>query len=411
LLDVSGTESLAARSQATKRGLTVRPVASKRDLKQFIELPYRLHASSKLWVPPLRLERKLFLSKKQNPFFTHGEAEYFIAESAGRVVGRITAQIDHAFNAFHENTWGMFGFLEFEDDQEVVDALLKTAAAWLRARGRERMIGPMDFQINDESGVLIEGRDLVPMLKQPWHPAYYQERLEASPQTLTKAMDLLMWSLSVDDLENVHPGIIEAAKTAQGEHGLHLEKMTRRSIGKDIQGDFLRLFNAAWSRNWGFTPYSQADLKTMAEEMQLVFHKEWFMKAVDPQGDTVGMAITIPDLNQVLRKMNGKIRPWTIQHFLFGRRKIDRIRVGFLGVQPDKQHTGAAALLYVEHFEAARRTPIQNGEMGWILETNKAMNWAMQGMNGKVVKRYRVYDHVLQDGVESLPLPKPWDAE
>ena len=394
-------------SAVASTALVVRPVASKKDLKAFIELPFRLHSGT-VWVPPLRIERRIFLSKKQNPFFTHGEAEYFLAERDGAVVGRITAQIDRAFNEFQKNTWGMFGFLEFVDDQEVFDALIKAAGDWLRERGRERMVGPMDFQMNNESGVLIEGYEIPPMLLQPWHPPYYREKVEAAG--LTKAMDLLMWNLSVDDKANVHPAIFEAAKNAETEHGLHLEKMTRRSLSKDYKGPFRELFNAAWSRNWGFVPYSDADIKSLAEETQLVYTKEWLMKAVDKDGEVVGMAITIPDLNQVLRKMNGKLFPTGIFHFLFGRRKINRIRVGFLGVQPDRQHTGAAALLYAEHFEAAQRTAVTDGEMGWILETNKAMNWAMQGMNGKVVKRYRVYEQVLQEGVEPLPAPIPWDA-
>jgi hypothetical protein len=270
------------------------------------------------------------------------------------------------------------------------------------------MIGPMGFALNDEPGVLIEGYDLDPMFQQPWQPPYYKARLEEAG--LTKAMDLLMWSLEVSDRERVHEGIFAAAETAKHEHGLRLVKMTRRSVGKDIRGDFHRLFNAAWSRNWGFTPYSAEDLKVMGQEIQLVFNKHWFMKAVDQNDHTVGMAITIPDINQVLRKMNGNVFPFGIRHFLFGRRKINKIRVGFLGVEPDRQHTGAAALLYVEHFELAQRLPQDRGEMGWILETNKPMNWAMQGMGGKVVKRYRVYDWPLAEGAESLPLPVPWDA-
>lgn len=391
--------------------LVVRPVASKRDLKEFIELPYRLHGSSPdaIWSPPLRLERKIFLSKKQNPFFTHGEAEYFIAERGGKVVGRITAQVDHAFNEYHQNTWGMFGFLEFEDDIAILRGLLDAAAAWNRERGRERMVGPMDFQMNNESGILIEGFDLVPMIAQPWHPRYYQQRAEEAG--LTKAMDLNMWSLSIYDRDNVHPAIFEAAAKARDEHGLRLENITRRSLKKDISEDFHRLFNAAWSKNWGFTPYTDADLKGLVEEFHLVYNKAWMMKAVDPTGHVVGMALTFPDINQVLRKMNGKVSPLTLPHFLFGRKKIDRIRVGFLGVQPDRQHTGAAALLYEEHFRVAHETPVRTGEMGWILETNKAMNWAMQGMNGKLVKKYRVYEQVLGEGVEPLPAPVAWDAQ
>ncbi|MDQ8045408.1 MAG: hypothetical protein AAGC46_11655 [Solirubrobacteraceae bacterium] len=388
--------------------LVVRPVSSKQDLKQFIALPYRLHGSSQLWVPPLRLERKIFLSKKQNPFFTHGEAEYFIAERAGKVVGRITAQIDRNFNEYHGNDWGMFGFLEFEDDAEILRALLDAAAAWLKPKGRDRMVGPMDFQMNNESGVLIEGFDIAPMLAQPWHPRYYQQRVEEAG--LTKAMDLNMWALEIDDRDKVHPAIFAAAETARTEHGLRLEKITRRSLKKDISEDFRRLFNAAWSRNWGFTPYSDADIKGLVEEFHLVFDSRWMMKAVDQNDHVVGMALTFPDIHQVLRKMNGTVAPWTLHHYLFGRRKIDRIRVGFLGVEPESQHTGAAALLYEEHFRVAHETPVRTGEMGWILETNKAMNWAMQGMNGKLVKKYRVYEQVLAEGAEPLPAPIPWDA-
>ena len=166
----------------------VRPVVSRRDLKEFIELPFRLHSTSRQWVPPLRLERRLFLSRRQNAFFKHGEAEYFLAWRDGHVVGRISAQVDHAFNSFHGNAWGMFGFLEFEDDVEILHALVGAAEGWLRARGRDRMVGPMDFTMNDESGVLIEGFEREPMIKQPWHPPYYQARCEEAG--LEKAMDL-----------------------------------------------------------------------------------------------------------------------------------------------------------------------------------------------------------------------------
>ncbi|MBV9049926.1 MAG: hypothetical protein JOY58_16760, partial [Solirubrobacterales bacterium] len=152
-------------------------VRALRDLKAFISLPFRLHAGTP-WIPPLKLERYLFLAQELNPYFTHGEAAYFLARRDGRVVGRITAQVDHAFNEHHRSRWGMFGFLEFEDDREVLEELLGMASRWLRWRGCERMVGPMDFQMNDESGVLIEGFEREPMIRQPWHPRYYQERCE-----------------------------------------------------------------------------------------------------------------------------------------------------------------------------------------------------------------------------------------
>src|SRR3954469_7892300 len=175
--------------------IEVRPVSGRRDLKEFIELPYRLHSTSTVWVPPLRLERWLFLSKRFNAYFSHGDAQLFLARRDGRVVGRISAQYDDAFNAHHGNRWGMFGFLELEDDPEILPPLLDAAEGWLRAKRRDHMIGPMDFTMNDESGVMIEGFARVPLIKQPWHPPYYQRLAEAAG--LGKAMDLLMWELEI----------------------------------------------------------------------------------------------------------------------------------------------------------------------------------------------------------------------
>ena len=158
--------------------LEVQPVRSGRDRREFIELPYRLHATSPHWTPPLRIERRLFLSPRFNAFFKHGEAELFLARREGRVVGRISAHIDHAYNAFHGSRWGMWGFFECEDDQEAADALLSAAEAWHRERDRDRMVGPMDFVMNDESGIVIEGGDLDAMIRQPWQPPYYRELCE-----------------------------------------------------------------------------------------------------------------------------------------------------------------------------------------------------------------------------------------
>jgi GNAT superfamily N-acetyltransferase len=365
----------------------VRPVRGPRELRAFVALPFRLHAGTP-WVTPLRLERYLFLSRKLNAYFKHGEAEYFLARRGERVVGRITAQIDRAFNEFHGNRWGMFGFLEFEDDAEVLDSLLQVAGAWLRQRGCERIIGPMDFQMNDESGVLIEGFELAPMIKQPWHPPYYQQRCEAAG--LTKAMDLFMWHLHIADRSRMLPILPQLAERSRTKHGITLRKMSRRHLRKELDG-FAKVYNAAWSRNWGFVPYSKEDLDAYALDLQLVYDRDWFMVA-EIEGETIAMAITVPDMNQVLRKMNGRLLPLGWWHYLNRAKIIDRVRVGFLGVLPEYQHTGVAAALYVEHFDMAERTPRNQGEMGWILETNKSMNRAMEAMGGRIVKRFRVYD-------------------
>jgi GNAT superfamily N-acetyltransferase len=371
----------------------VTAVSGGRDLKAFIDLPFRLHANQPLWVPPLKLERRLFLNRRMNAFFSHGEAEYFLARRNGRVVGRITAQVNHAFNDYQQKNWGWYGFLEFEDDQEVLEALLETAATWLKARDKERMVGPACFAMNDESGILVEGYDLRPMIVQPWNPPYYKDRMEQAG--MAKAMDLLMWNLEVSDREKVLPVIFELAEKVQSEHGIRVRPMRRWQLRKDMDS-FAEVYNSAWSKNWDFVPFSKKDLDAYAQELHLVFDKHWFMIAEkEDTGEVVGMAITVPDVNQVLAKMNGRLLPLGWWKFLTKGRRMDRVRVGFLGVKPEYQHTGVAAKLYVEHFNAAAVRPQTGGEMGWILETNTPMNRGMEAMGGRVVKRYRVYERLL----------------
>ena len=205
-----------------------------------------------------------------------------------------------------------------------------------------------------------------------------------------------MWNLEVTDRGGVLPVLVELAEKLEPEHGIRVRPMRRRQLRKDLDA-FAEVYNSAWSENWGFAPYSKKDLDAYAHELQLVFDEHWFMLAerIDT-GEVVGMAITVPDINQVLAKMNGRILPFGWLRFLRKSRTVTRVRVGFLGVKPEYQHTGVAAKLYLEHFNAAATTPQSGGEMGWILETNAAMNRAMEGMGGRIVKRYRMYEKALR---------------
>jgi GNAT superfamily N-acetyltransferase len=360
------------------------------DLRAFVALPYRLHADTP-WIPPLKLERYLFLTRRLNAFFTHGEAEYFVARRDGRVVGRITAQIDYEFNRFHHTRTGMFGFLEFEDDPEILEALLATAETWLTTRGCERMVGPMNFQINDEAGVMIEGFDREPLIREPWNPRYYPTRCEQLG--LTKAMDLLGWDLDVADRARMDPRLPRIAQRAKDRYGVTIRPMSFQHLRREMD-QFAEVYNAAWSHNWGFTPYTKADLDQYTMDMRLVFSKDWFMIA-EIEGRTVGMAITIPDPNQILAKMGGRLLPLGWWYYLRRGHIIDRLRVGFLGVLPEFEHTGIAAALYVHHFDVAQGVRQKHGEASFILETNTAMNRGLEAMGGRLVKRWRVYERPL----------------
>ncbi len=372
----------------------IRPARSRRDMTRFIKLPWRIYDNEPLWVPPLISERRRHLSRRRNPFFEHAEAEYFLAWRDGEPVGRISAHIDHRLNDLQDNRWGLFGFFESEDDPGVAAALLDAAEGWLRERGRDRMVGPLDFSTNHECGVLVEGHERPPQIFENWHHPYYGGLLEDAG--LEKAMDLFKWELYISDKESVLPVIWELAEKLEPEHGIRLRHLNKRDLEQEVRR-FSVIYNEAWENNWGAVPLTERELEQLAKEIKPILNENWGMFA-DKDGETVGAALTVPDFNQVLAKLDGRLLPFGWLTALRARDEIDRVRVFALGVKPEYQHTGVAAAFYAEHFRMASITRQTGGEMGWILETNSAMNKAMEAMGGRLVKRYRIYERTFRDG-------------
>jgi GNAT superfamily N-acetyltransferase len=370
----------------------IRRVEGKGDRKRFLDLPYRLYATEERWVPPLRFERKQHIDPSKNPFFEHAEVQFFLALRDGRVVGRISAHVDHNLNAFQDNRWGLFGFFECEDDPEAARALVDTAESWLRERGRDRMVGPMDFTTNDECGLLIEGHERRPIILCPWQHPYYQRLLE-SDCGLGKAMDLLMWELHISGRDKVNPVIWKLAGQVEQRYGIVVRPFRKKDLESEV-ARFIEIYHTAWEKNWGFVPLTEKEVRHYASQLKPFLDEHWAYVA-EKDGETVGAALTLPDYNQVLLHLRGRILPFGWAKFLWYRRKIDRVRVFALGVKPEWQHTGIAARFYQCHFDAAEVTPQKQGEMGWILETNKNMNSAMEAMGGRVVRRFRLYERDL----------------
>jgi GNAT superfamily N-acetyltransferase len=375
--------------------VSIQPVRSRRELKRFVKVPFRLHRDQPQWVAPLIFERMEFLNRKKNPWFEHGEAEFFIAERDGEAVGRISAHLDHRWDTYQGGSDAMFGFFETANDREVTLALMAAATEWARGKGRQRIIGPMDFTTNDEIGILIEGHERQPMILEPWHPPHYRELIEA--EGFEKAMDVQIWELQFGDLkqgERFDPSIHEAAERALRDEGIEIRNMRKREMAGEVRR-FMDVYNEAWGDNWGFVPITDAEVEFQAKNLKQVIDEDWAYMA-EKHGEVVGAALTLPDINQVLAKLNGRLLPFGWARFLLGKGKIDQLRVFALGVKHDYRHSGVAAGLYLKHLEtAARPGTIEGGEMGWILETNGPMNRAMEGMGGKIVKKYRVYEKCL----------------
>jgi GNAT superfamily N-acetyltransferase len=369
--------------------LSIRPVRTRRELKRFIEVPYNLRRGDPQWVPPLRFERRQFLDPRKNPWFEHAEAQLFVAERDGEDVGRISAHLDYRWDEFQGGNDGMFGFFDAEDDPDVFRGLIETAGDWLRERGRERMLGPMDFTLNDECGILIDGFDEPSMILEPWHPPYYARRLEELG--LEKQIDLWMWELWFGELKagtELHPLIHAAARKSRDECVV-LRSMRKRDMGVEV-ARFMDVYNEAWGDNWGFVPITEAEVDFQAKNLKPILDENWAMIA-EKDGDVVGAALTLPDVEQALARMHGRLLPFGWWHFLRRSSYIDRLRVFALGVKHEFQHLGVAAALYERHVQTAAAHGPRGGHMGWILETNDPMNRAMEGMGGRIVQKYRIY--------------------
>lgn len=366
----------------------VHPVRSRRDLEAFIALPYELHRNDPVWTAPLRRDVRVLLSRKENPFFEHAEAEYFLARSGGEVVGRIAAIQNRLHNEFHADSTGFFGLFESTDDAAVAKALFDAAGGWLRARGLSAMRGPASFSTNDECGLLVDGFDTPPVLMMPHNPQHYVALVEGSG--FTKAKDLLVYQTTHDQLP---PRLVEGAELLSKRRGITVRTLEVKRFDQEV-ALVKRLYNAAWERNWGFVPMTDHEIDHLARQLKPVVVPD-LVAFAEKEGETIGFAVALPDLNVALRaNPSGRLLPGILK-VLWASRKIARLRVILLGTLREWHGKGVDALLYKTIWENGCRRGFHWAEAGWILEDNHAMRNGLVRMGFEVYKTYRLYDRPL----------------
>ncbi len=374
--------------------VAIRPVQTRREVDRFIKLPWKIYKNNPAWIPPLLLERKQFLNPKKNPYFEHAEVQLFLAERDGEVVGRISAQIDHLHNRTHKEQTGFFGFFESVEDFEVSSALIEEASAWLRNQGMKTLRGPFSFSINEESGLLIEGFEYPPYILMPHNPPYYSNLLEQSG--LKKVKDLYGWNRDVFSPfpEEVY-GIIEEVKKYPG---LKIREVNPKDLKKDVQ-IIVDVFNSAWSQNWGFVPLTEHEVQKMADDFKLILDPHVALIA-EVNGLPVGICVGLPNLNEAIRDLNGRLFPFGFLKLLYRvkRRKIKSGRVILLGIK--KEYRGSvlgalSVLFYVEIGQRGRARGFRASELSWTLEDNEKINRGIELMGGERYKTYRIYEKSL----------------
>lgn len=369
--------------------LEVRAVRDRRALKRFIALAHDIYVGDPNWVAPLNRELADTLTPGRNPFWRHADRELFLAERNGRAVGRIAAINDRNYNEYHSSSIGFFGFYESVNDPEVTAALLGATEGWCREAGLARLFGPANPSMNDECGLLVDAFRQPPMIKTCYNPPWYAGLIEQAGYA--KVKDL--YGFRLDLARNLPEKITRVIEAHKASGDLVTRPVDLRQMARDL-GYATEVYNDAWSRNWDFAPMTPAEIDELARQLKPVIVPE-LCPLVFYKGEIAAMAIGLPDYNQVLIRLRGRMFPFGWLRFLLGRRHINRGRLWALGVKRRFQHLGLGAVMYHEAFAGARRLGYRWGELSWILEDNEAIIRPIRLLGGERYKTWRIYEKPL----------------
>ncbi len=369
--------------------VVVLPTETKRDLLEFVKFPWQIYKGDPNWVPPLLVERKEFFDKNKNPFFQHADVIFYLAKRNGKTVGRIAGIVNYKHIETHQEKVGFFGCFECIQEYEVAKLLLDTVREWLKSKGMEIMRGPANFSSNEEWGFLTEGFDSPPVIMMTYNPPYYLEFMKT--YGMVKAKELYAYYIDKNRLppERVNK-MAELIKKR--------ENITIRTINmKDFQGEVARvkqIYNAAWSKNWGFVPMTDEEFNHMAKSLRQIIDPHLVFIA-EVNGKPAGFSLALPNINQALIKLNGRLFPFGILKLLWHtkiKNKIDGVRIITMGVVHEFQKRGIDTVFYVATFDVGIKRGYTWAEMSWVLDDNVMMNRVLDILGATLYKKYRLYE-------------------
>jgi len=374
--------------------LRVVPVSSAADLDAFIRLPYRLHKDEETWVPPLLMERRDLLNPKKNPFLRRANVQHWIARRGDSAVGRISASIDPLVDAVRGPGEGHFGMVEAEDDPDVFAALFDTAENWLREQGAVTSIGPFNLSINEEIGVLVDGRDEPPMLMMGHDEPFVADRI--TEQGYDKVRDVFAY---VWEVGSEMPSTLRAFQKRPLPKGVTVRPINMKEYKKEVR-ILVDIFNDAWSENWGFIPFTDEEVEAMATQLRpLIIPKlVWF---VEVDGVPAAFMVCLPNVNEAIADLDGKLLPFGWAKLLW-RLKVKGLksaRVPLTGVRKKylKNMLGPMLVGTLMHhlFREATALGMEKVEVSWILEENMPMRRLAKKMGTRYYKTYRMFQKSL----------------
>lgn len=376
---------------AARGALVVAPERTWRDRRAFVGLPYRLHRGLPGFVPPLRVDERFLGNRRANPFFAHAEVAHFLARRGGRVVGRIAAIENRRHNEVHGERVGFFGRFDVEPDPEAAAALVEAARAWVAARGLTHLRGPVSYSSNESIGVLVEGFPRPPAVGMPWNRDDYDALLLGAG--LSKAKDLLAYWVRSD--VPLPERVVRIAARTLDRQGYRVRPLDLSRWDEELDR-LLDLYNRCWERNWGFVPMTEAEFRHAAKALKFIVDPRIFLfverAGSGAGGEAVGFVGAVPDVNEILHDLDGRLFPFGLVKLLRRRRRITGSRVMLLGVAPEVRGRGLDAALMVEVFRRAGEAGYRGGEGSWILEDNLRMRKDLEALGATITARYRVYE-------------------
>jgi hypothetical protein len=365
-------------------------VDTKKQFREFIYFSRRVYSEGSPWVQPLFSDIVKIFSKDKNPFWAHAKTKLFLAyDSRNYVVGRIAAIVDYNYITFHNFKCGFFGFFECLDNTEIASSLFLSVENWLREQKIYKMVGPVNLSTNYECGFLSHGFEMAPSLMMPYNPRYYLYLAEQ--YGLVKIKELYAYSMDVvgdsrvSKLEKIVTMVKKKLPT------LEVRIIQKSSFEKDLES-VIYIYNRAWEKNWGFVPLSREEFMAIVKKMKMLMDPELVIIA-SVMGSPVGMLISLPDYNQVLKELNGKLFPFGIIKFLYYRKKIDNLRLMIMGVVKEYRHKGIEAVMYEKGLKNALKTGYKHCELSWVLDDNAMTQRTAEMMNGKLYKKYVIYSN------------------
>lgn len=368
--------------------IEIHEVTFDKGINDFINFPHDLYKDDLNYVPEIFIGQKDMMNPKKYPFHLYGKVKYFLAKKNNQIVGRIAAIDNPNYNHHFNCKVGFFGFMDFIEDQEVVNALLDKASAFAKENGNEYLMGPTNFTTNETAGTLVEGFNEPAKIMMTYNKPYYGRLFEK--YGLAKEMDLYAYMIYTNKASEKALRIAEALEERLKKMGITIRNFNLKDIDNEAKR-IQKIYNQAWDENWGFVPFTDAEFEYLKNDLKMIVDPK-FAFIAEKHGEPIGFGLTVPNINEVLIKnKRGKLFPFGIFRLLLGKGKTKTVRVLALGILKEYRKSGIEAIFFAKNIAEAKRRNLIGGEASWVLENNEPMRAAAEHLNGERYKTYRLY--------------------